>query len=249
MQITASTPAYRLRLATSLDDLAAAQRLRYEVFNVEMNEGLASSAATGRDEDEFDAVCDHLLVEDISEGRAVGTYRLQTGKRAAESGLGYYSAREFEFSPFEPARGQLIELGRACVAAEHRSPAVLSLLWRGIAQYAHGSGARYLTGCSSLTSQDENEGMAVYAELESRYLVEEQWRTRPQPDCRCRPADDGKVTTQMPTKVPKLMSTYLILGAKICGEPAIDRSFGTIDFLTWMDLEGSAARTLRKYLG
>jgi putative hemolysin len=45
------------------------------------------------------------------------------------------------------------------------------------------------------------------------------------------------------------MGTYLMLGAKICGEPAIDRSFGTIDFLTWMDLEGAAARTLKRYLG
>ncbi|MEY4489546.1 MAG: hypothetical protein RIQ79_2054 [Verrucomicrobiota bacterium] len=246
MQIAAATPAYRLRLATSAEDLAASQRLRYEVFNVEMHEGLASSAVTGRDEDEFDAVCDHLLVEDSNGEMAVGTYRLQTGKRAAESGLGFYSAREFEFSPYEGVRSQMIELGRACVAAEHRNPAVLGLLWRGIAQYSHACGARYLTGCSSLTSQDEAEGLAVYAELKSRYLVDEPWRTKPQPDWRCHPLQ-GRPKAGV--KVPRLMGTYLMLGAKICGEPAIDRSFGTIDFLTWMDLEGAAARTLKRYLG
>jgi putative hemolysin len=249
MQIAAATPAYRLRLASEDEDLVAAQRLRYAVFNVEMHEGLASSEATGRDEDEFDAVCDHLLVEEIERGEAVGTYRIQTGKRAAESGLGYYSAREFEFAPFESVRGQVIELGRACVAAEHRNPAVLGLLWRGIAQYAHGNGARYLTGCSSLTSQDEAEGLAVYAELEARYLVEAAWRTSPLPELRCRPGNEGQAKISGVGKVPRLMATYLMLGAKICGEPAIDRTFGTIDFLTWMDLEGSAARTLRKYLG
>jgi len=249
MQIAAATPAYRLRLAVSEGDLMATQRLRYEVFNVEMHEGLASSEATGRDEDEFDAVCDHLLVEETGGCVAVGTYRIQTGQRAAESGLGYYSAREFEFAPFEPVRGQMIELGRACVAAEHRNPAVLGLLWRGIAQYAHGNGARYLTGCSSLTSQDEAEGLAVYAELETRYLVEPRWRTSPQPELRCRPTAGGVAKGSAAAKVPRLMGTYLMLGAKICGEPAIDRTFGTIDFLTWMDLEGAAARTLRKYLG
>ena len=252
IRIAAETPAYRLRLGTTDQDLVSAQRLRYAVFNVEMHEGLASSEATGRDEDEFDAVCDHLLVEDIERGEAVGTYRIQTGKRAAESGLGYYSAREFEFSPFEPVRGQMIELGRACVAAEHRNPAVLGLLWRGIAQYAHGNGARYLTGCSSLTSQDEAEGLAVYAELASRYLVEDRWRTNPQPELRCRPTaggGEGAGNRKATVKVPRLMGTYLMLGAKICAEPAIDRTFGTIDFLTWMDLEGAGARTLRKYLG
>jgi putative hemolysin len=37
--------------------------------------------------------------------------------------------------------------------------------------------------------------------------------------------------------VPKLLRTYLSLGAKICGPPALDRDFQTIDFLTLLDLE------------
>jgi len=32
--------------------------------------------------------------------------------------------------------------------------------------------------------------------------------------------------------VPKLLRTYLAIGARICGPPAIDREFKTIDFLT-----------------
>ena len=57
-----STERYELRMAKSADDVRAAQRLRFAVFNVEMGEGLPGSAATGLDADEFDAVCDHLLV-------------------------------------------------------------------------------------------------------------------------------------------------------------------------------------------
>jgi putative hemolysin len=46
--------------------------------------------------------------------------------------------------------------------------------------------------------------------------------------------------------VPKLMRAYLTLGAKICGDPAIDREFSTIDFLTWLDLRALPVRTLQR---
>ena len=41
-------------------------------------------------------------------------------------------------------------------------------------------------------------------------------------------------------KTPKLLSAYLALGAGVCGPPAIDREFRTIDFLTWLDVESPA---------
>ncbi|MFH1499663.1 MAG: GNAT family N-acyltransferase [Verrucomicrobiota bacterium] len=243
-QLRVETEGYGLRLAASAADVARAQRLRFEVFNLELSEGLSSSVETGLDADEFDPVCDHLLVEERAGGAVVGTYRLQTGRMAA-AGRGYYSAREFDFAPFEPARDRLIELGRACVAAEHRNQTVLGLLWKGIARYSQSAGARWLVGCSSLTSQDEAEGLAAYAQLAPRNLVAEPWRTSPWPALRCR-AGEGEPPA---VKIPRLMSSYLLLGAKICGEPAIDREFGTIDFLTLFDLEASSARVLRKYLG
>ena len=45
------------------------------VFNLELNEGLESSYSTLRDEDPFDAICDHLLVENKDTGEVVGTYQ------------------------------------------------------------------------------------------------------------------------------------------------------------------------------
>ena len=38
-------------------------------------------------------------------------------------------------------------------------------------------------------------------------------------------------------KVPKLLKTYLAIGARIAAAPAWDREFRTIDFLTLLDLE------------
>ena len=233
-------PVYALRMATHTVDVQAAQALRFEVFNLELNEGLAQSYDTGLDADPFDEVCDHLIVDDLASGRVVGTYRLQTGLRAREA-LGYYSAREFDFAPFDAMRAETIELGRACIDANHRNFTVLNLLWRGIAVYAQQQGARYLLGCSSLTSQDEAAGAAAYNRLKP-ILAPTTWRTRPLADFKC---SLDVVAPQTP-HIPRLLSAYLALGAAICGPPAIDREFRTIDFLTWLDLESPALQALRK---
>lgn len=242
---TASAPivdarrgAYAVRLAAGAVDLRAAQALRFEVFNVELAEGLAQSWRTGRDEDPYDAVCDHLIVEDAA-GAVVGTYRMQSGERARQ-GLGYYSEREFDFAPFEPERARILELGRACIHRDHRNFAVLNLLWTGIAAYAQRHGLRYLVGCSSLTSQDEATGLAALARLAPQ-LAPPAWRTRPHAGFACA----GEPSPQAP-KIPRLLTAYLALGARICGAPAIDRAFGTIDFLTWLDLEGENIVALQR---
>lgn len=235
-------PSYRLRLAESADDLRAAQALRFLVFNVELREGLTRSFASCLDIDEFDPVCDHLLVEDCRSGEIVGTYRMQNGASAGNH-HGYYSAREFDFAPFEAMRAQMLELGRACIHQQHRSYAVLSLLWRGILQYARQHHTRFLIGCSSLTSQDTAVGAATWQRL-ANHLAPPQWRTQPLPDCVC--ALD-RLASNAP-KTPKLLATYLSLGAMMCGPPAIDREFGTIDFLTLVDLHApTQARRLARF--
>ncbi len=208
-----------------------AQRLRFEVFNLELGEGLAESHATGLDVDPFDEFCDHLIVEHVATSEIVGTYRLQTGQLAAAN-LGYYSEREFDFAPYESFRCEMIELGRACVHAAHRNFNLLHLLWRGIAIYAVERKARFLCGCSSLTSQDPVEGAAMYQQLRSTFLVKPMWQTVPHPSY----AFDVDLAVASDFPPPKLLRAYLALGAKICGPPAIDREFSTIDFLTLLDL-------------
>ena len=249
-RIHAEVGRYRLRLAHGEGDREATFRLRFRVFNIELGEGLESSYETGIDTDHFDVFCEHLLVEDKSSGRVVGTYRMQSGTTAAKN-LGYYSEQEFEFAPYEPLRRDILELGRASIDREHRTPEVLTLLWRGIAQYANEMGLRYLVGCSSLNSKDPAEGWQMYRELE-RYRVSPEFGTVPTAAYEC-PIEQAVADAQqeatgrdgvVPTKVPKLLKTYLTIGARICAPPAWDRAFGTIDFLTLLDLKmlSSAAR-------
>ncbi len=247
-RIRAEVGRYRLRLAETAEDREAACRLRFRVFNIELNEGLTSSYRTGLDTDHFDLFCEHLLVEDKTESnpirRVVGTYRMQSGATAARN-QGYYSEREFNFATYEPLRAGILELGRASIDREHRTPEVLTLLWRGIAQYANDMGLRYLIGCSSLTSKDPAEGWQVYRQLE-QYRVSPEFETEPTADFVCPSEQEGRHTQlqpptedlslRTPFKVPKLLKTYLAIGARICGSPAWDRDFGTIDFLTLLDL-------------
>jgi putative hemolysin len=240
---------YIARLARSADEVRRAQQLRFEVFNLELGEGLAESYATGLDVDPFDEFCDHLIVEELTTSEIVGTYRLQTGQFAAAN-LGYYSEREFDFAPYEPFRCETIELGRACVHVDHRNFNLLHLLWRGIARYAVERNSRFLIGCSSISSQDPADGIAVYQKLQA-YLVARELRTHPRAQFRVVAGrgdagwfgispNEGLPGSSPPATADassKLLRAYLTIGAKICGPPAIDRDFGTIDFLTLLDLQ------------
>ena len=246
--IHAEVGRYRLRLAESAEDRDAACRLRFKVFNIELGEGLESSYRTGLDTDRFDLNCEHLLVEDKADKRIVGTYRMQSGTTAGRH-LGYYSEQEFSFVPYEVLRPGILELGRASIDREHRTPEVLTLLWRGIAQYANNMGLRYLIGCSSLNSKDPAEGWQVYRQLE-HYRVPPGFETEPTAAYACPSEQKGAhaqpspcletpsapVSAPPPVQIPKLLKTYLAIGARICGPPAWDREFGTIDFLTLLDL-------------
>jgi len=225
------TSLFRVSLAQSSDDLVECQRLRYNVFNIELGEGLSTSDRFGLDIDPFDSFCDHLLVRDLETGNLVGTYRLQTGE-VARRNLGYYGNQLFDFSVYEPIRREMLELGRACVHIDFRNIMVLHALWKGIAIYATRTDSRYLFGCSSVTSQEENYGVAMYNSLKDRYLVVPPLRTLPQPGYTC----EARGATCEATRPPRLFRAYLEISGRICGPPAIDREFKTIDFLTVVDL-------------
>jgi len=236
---------YCVRFASSLDELDAVLRLRYEVFNLELGEGLDVSHATGRDEDEFDAACHHLLVIDDAHGGVVGTYRVQTAAMAARH-RGFYSAGEFvlETLPDEIV-DQAVEVGRACVSRPYRNRHVLFLLWKGLGAYLTWNRKRYLFGCCSLTSQDNAEGHRVLRHLEREGHVHPSLRVEARAGWECSggwEGDPGEVV------VPPLFKIYLRYGAKVCSPPVLDRFFKTIDFLVVLDVNGLEPDAYRTFL-
>ncbi len=240
------TERYELSVARTAAELDAVLRLRFAVFNLELGEGLAASFLTGRDEDEFDRQCQHLIVRDRRAGAIVGTYRLQTSEMAA-AGNGFYSATEFDLTQLpEQVLANSIESGRACIAQAHRHSEVLLLLWRGIAAYLQYTGKRYLFGCCSLTSQDAREAWSLTRQLAQGGHLDTALFVPPQPGFECALDEDEALTglgaATPETPMPKLFRSYLRFGAKVCGPPAIDRQFKTIDFFVLFDIEALDGR-------
>jgi putative hemolysin len=234
----------RVRFARTLQDLDAVLKLRFEVFNLELGEGLESSRRTGRDRDAFDAACHHLVVEDTAPGRLVGTYRMQT-EEMASARRGFYSAGEFDLGglPREVV-SDAVEVGRACVAREYRNRQVLFLLWKGLAMYLTHNRKRYLFGCCSLTSQDPWVGVRALEQLAEDGHIHPRIRVSPLPGLECK--GRGHPTVDR-VSIPVLFRTYLRHGAMVCGPPAIDRDFKTIDFLVVLDTEALAPELRRLY--
>ncbi len=239
---------YALRFARTAEELDAVLRLRFEVFNLELHEGLESSFLTGRDMDEFDPTCHHLVVSERESGETVGTYRLRTAEAALVAG-GFYSAGEFDLSnlPTEILR-DAVEIGRACITREHRNKQVLFLLWQGLAAYMTHNRKRYFFGCCSLTSQEPREGMRVLNHLQQRGRLHPTLRVPPRAGYECAP-DGYFVVDGQDVTVPRLFETYLRFGAKVCGPPAIDREFKTIDFFVLFDADELDERTRQVFFG
>jgi len=236
---------YLMRFARTADELDRILRLRYQVFNLELNEGLDAAHATGRDEDDFDRRFHHLLIEERDSGVVVGTYRMQTAEMAAENG--YYSADLFEVEALpEAVRRSAVEVGRACVSKPHRNGRVLQLLWRGLASYLAWHRKTRLFGCCSLTTQDMAIGSELHHRLESLGAIHPTLRVDPRPEHACAPARNSQLAAP---RIPALFNAYLELGAKALGPPAIDREFKTIDWLVLLDVEELDRSTFRSFFG
>lgn len=249
--ICEQTDRYEVRLAQTAAEVTAALRLRFAVFNLELGEGLTESYRTGCDEDEFDRQCWHLLVCERRTGAVVGTYRLQT-LAAAQAGRGWYAATEFDLAHVPSGLlAEALELGRACIAPAHRHTEVLLLLWRGIAACVQACGKRYVFGCCSLASQDPRAGWALLQQLTAAGHLHPAFCIPPQPGMACagqaEPAKDATAAALPTVPVPKLLRSYLRLGAKVCGPPALDRQFQTIDFLVLLDVAALDARARRLF--
>ncbi len=234
---------YTVRFARSVEDLDAIQRLRFEIFNLELGEGLETAFASGRDHDDLDPFFHHLLIASSDTGETVGTYRLQTAEMAGRHG--FYSAGEFDLRalPAEFLAGA-VEVGRACVARGHRNGRVLNLLWRGLAIYLMHNRKRHLFGCCSLTSQDTALGMATLQHLRREGLMHPELSIVPLDGFRCDDADPAEIAACQP-HIPPLFQSYLTLGARVCGPPALDRVFKTIDFLVALDVTTLDAHSYR----
>ncbi|MBS9477447.1 GNAT family N-acetyltransferase [Ancylobacter radicis] len=250
--------ALEVRLAVTAADVRRAQRLRYEVFYEEMSAIPAAAARIARrDFDQFDAICDHLLVLDHDncrvvrgrrEPRVVGTYRLLRQSMAERHG-GFYTASEFDIGPLlarHPGR-RFLELGRSCVLRPYRTKRTVELLWHGIWAYVRRHGIDVMFGCASLEGTDPQALARPLAFLHHFAPVDPEWSADALP--RHAAAMDRLPVEALDAKaalndLPPLIKGYLRLGAQIGRGAVVDHQFGTTDVLIVLPVERINARYL-----
>jgi putative hemolysin len=226
-----------VRLAEDPRDIDAAQALRYRVFYEEMSaRPTPEVAADKRDADEFDAVCDHLLVVDRRKQHAgargvVGTYRVL--RRAPAEAFGrFYSASEYDISPIVAHGGEILELGRSCVDADYRSGATMQLLWQAIAAYVFRHDIEVMFGCASLPGTDPDALALPLSYLYHYHLAPPALRPRALVDryvpMTRLPVDRINTKTAL-ASLPPLIKGYLRLGGFVGDGAVIDDQFNTTD--------------------
>lgn len=242
-QYLAEDSRYAAFIARNKREIRSALSIRHEVFRVEL--GGDASNATGLEYDAFDFRCSHLIVIEKVTGKTVGTYRFNSFE-SARSREGFYSANEFDLSSIsDEVLTAGIEIGRACILAEHRNTKVLFLLWKALANHLARSGKRYFFGCCSIFSTDAATGVSAYKLLKERGHFHEHLKVPPLRNA----VNVTAESTLENVELPSLFNMYLRIGAKVCGEPMIDDEFGTIDFFVMFDLRDMDAKYRKMFFG
>ncbi|CAA7614062.1 putative hemolysin [Candidatus Terasakiella magnetica] len=235
--LTAEAPdRLEVRLAESADEIAAAQALRYRVFYEEMGAKPSTAMQARRsDFDDFDDVCDHLLVLDHTRGTGaagvVGTYRLM--RRPVGEAFGrFYTAGEYDISNILAQGGHFMELGRSCVDAGHRNGATMKKLWDGIAAYIFQHDVDLMFGCASLPGTDLESLAGHLSYLHHYHLAPPELCPRALShlyvDMARKPKDSLEPRRAL-AALPPLIKGYLRLGGFVGDGAVIDHQFNTTD--------------------
>ena len=230
-------------LAASPRDLRAAQALRYRVFGVELGAKL-KGAEQGLDVDEFDDLCQHLLVREVGSGRIVGCTRLLSDTRARQRG-GFYSAGEFDLGPLLSLPGRSLEVGRTCIDPGFRSGAAIAVLWSGLAGFMQLNRFDYLFGCASVPLGDGDiQAAAIMNRVRRQAMTPAELRVTPRTPLWHR----AGAADVLDAPLPPLLKAYLRLGARAAGEPCRDPDFGVADILVLLRVADLNPTYVRHFL-
>ncbi len=247
---------YAVRLATTPEDVTAAQALRYQVFVRELGgDGPLVDHDRGLERDDFDPYFDHLILVDsridpASHAHVIGAYRILPSDRRAAAGR-FYSESEFDLTPLLASGRKLLELGRSCVHADHRGGTAMFHLWNGLAEYVLDRGIEVLFGAASFHGTDIPALAQPLAYLHHNHLAPPEMRVRALPphrqDMDLVPKDRLDRRAAM-AATPALIKAYLRLGGFVGDGAWIDRDFNTTDVCLVMDTGQMSARHREFYI-
>ncbi len=232
---------YWIKTVDDERELRGALRLRHAVFFQEL---LHRSETDGLDWDDYDFMCDHVVVIEKRTQAIVGTYRLN----ASTFSNHFYSEREFVMDDLFRQSGIKLELGRACVRQDQRTGRIIALLWKGILRYVQQLGARYVFGCSSIPTTDPQDVAQLCRYFQTRGYVAQEFNVAPRQSSFVNGFPYGEPTAYAAGEklIPSLLMFYLKGGARVAACPAIDHSFRCADFMTILEM-ARATRSFVRY--
>lgn len=243
---------YAARRAEGDADIAAAQALRHAAFIAGTG---ARAREDGREADEFDAHCTHILIEERTTGRLVCCFRLLPLHDGAEIGRSY-AAQHYELSALAAYPGPMVEMGRFCVApGNEHDPDILRVAWAALTRCVDRDGVEMLFGCSSFRGTDAAAYADAFAMLRDRHLAPKRWLPRVKaPEVlrfarqTLRAPDPRRAMRTM----PPLLRTYLLMGGWVSDHAVVDRDLNTLHVFTGLEIGGippARARVLRLAAG
>ncbi len=233
--------------AQHLDEVRAAQRLRYDIFAGEMGARL-STTLPGHDIDLFDNFCEHLLVCDEISGQVIGTYRVLTPVQAQRVGS-TYSDTEFDLTRLRSLRDRMVELGRSCVHKDFRHGGVIMALWGALGAFMVRNQLDTMIGCASIPMLHNGVvsgdlAASIWRKVAATHLAPIEYHVRPR-----LPLPIEQLDASLDVEPPALIKGYLRLGSKVLGPPAWDPDFNSADLPMLMRLEDLPARYRKHFLG
>ncbi|WP_136635482.1 GNAT family N-acetyltransferase [Pseudooceanicola onchidii] len=222
---------YRARFAETPEDVHAAQRLRTRAFR-----GTDEAAL---DADDFDSLCEHVLVEDQKTGALVCCFRflpLLGGAEIAKS----YSAQYYELSALEGFEGRMVEMGRFCIDPDVKDADILRVAWGAMTTYVDDNAVELLFGCSSFHGTDADQYLDAFAMLKARHLAPKRWLPKVKAPKvfrfaqKLRRKPDAKLAM---LRMPPLLRTYLLMGGWVSDHAVVDSHMNTLHVFTGLEIK------------
>jgi putative hemolysin len=237
--------------ARHLSEVREAQKLRYQVFAIEMGANFPD-ILPGYDIDIFDDYCEHLLVRDRKTWEVIGTYRVLTPAQAKLAGK-FYSDGEFDLRALQSLRGRLAEIGRSCVHKNYRQGSVILALWKALVLFMTQNRLDDVVGCVSIPMNmqvNNNQiGMgyaaaSIWRQMKENHLASRELQVIPR-----LPLPVEQLDQMLDIEPPALVRGYLRVGAKVLGAPAWDPNFNTADLPMLMRMKDLPERYRKHFLG
>ena len=226
---------FSARIASSPEDIKAAQALRYLTFLAETG---AAAQEGGLDQDDFDDICSHILVEENKTGKLVCTFRmlpLTDGHEISRS----YSAQYYDLHALEDFDGKMVEMGRFCIHPDYADPDVLRVAWGAMTKFVDDNNVEMLFGCSSFKGTEADEYMDAFALLKERHIAPKRWLPRVKAPKVFRFAQKLRQKPDLKNamrKMPPLLRTYLTMGGWVSDHAVIDNEMNTLHVFTGVEI-------------